>query len=165
MAGGRFGVIPADVQREILARADRVGGTTPEQAAQLANVQQMADAAINAGLTEDEVQKLIVGVLQRAGYRVQVTSRRVKKCWKCGTWPRSGGGDGVSRGLADLSCRHPSWPPGLWMALEVKRAGRIRWSSPEQRQAARDREILVVQSVEEALAAVRGFEPPKGSKR
>jgi hypothetical protein len=150
--GGRFGVIPEDVQRVLLAHADRPG-PAPEQATQLANVQQMADAAIGAGLSEDEVQKLIVGVLERAGYRVLITSRRVKKCWKCGAWPRSGAGDGVSRSLADLQVRHPSWPRAMWVALEVKRAGPIRWK-PEQRQAAQDREIIVVQSVAEALAAV-----------
>jgi hypothetical protein len=156
--GGRFGVITEDVRRQALdqlAHADRPG-PAPEQAAQLANAQQMADAAIGAGLSEDETQKLIVGVLERAGYRVLITSRRVKRCWQCGAWPKSGAGDGVSRGVADLLTRHPNWPPGLWAALEVKKAGRVRWSSPEQRQAAQDHEIIVVQSVAEALAAVQG---------
>src|ERR1019366_653472 len=92
-------------------------------------------ARINAGLlpllTEDAVQKQIVQGLRLHGYLVLVTTRRPKRC-QCGLWPRSGGGDGSSKGVGDLLCRRQSWAPGRWLALETKRPGAIRYSSPEQ---------------------------------
>jgi hypothetical protein len=89
--GGRFGVITEDVRQALdqLAHADRQG-PAPEQAAQLANAQQMADAAIGAGLSEDETQKLIVGVLERAGYRVLITSGGSSAAGSAGRGPRAG---------------------------------------------------------------------------
>lgn len=97
---------------------------------------------------EDDVQSQIVQWLRANGYLVQVTTRRVKKCRQCGAWPRKG--DGATRGIADLLVRHPAWPNGIWLAIEVKRPGTVRWSSPEQKQLAIVGDIVVVQSIEDA---------------
>ena len=105
--------------------------------------------------TEDGTQRVIVDGLRLHGYLVQITTRRVKRCKRCGAWPKSGAGDGVSRGVADLLVRWPGWPRGMWLALEVKRPGPVRYSSVEQRIADVAGDIIVVQSFEDALAAVQ----------
>jgi len=110
--------------------------------------------------TEDDVQAVIVDGLRSYGYLVQVTTRRVKKCGRCGAWPSRG--DGATRGIADLLVRHPTWQRGAWLALEVKKPGPIIWSSPEQKHLAIVGDVIVVQSLEEALAAVSAAsEEPK----
>jgi hypothetical protein len=102
---------------------------------------------------EDDVQRRVVDGLRELGYRVVVTSRRVKRCHQCGAWPRSGTGDGVDKGLADVLARHPSWPRGLFVAVEIKRAaGRWRWSSPEQKAAFEAGDFYLARSLEDAVA-------------
>jgi hypothetical protein len=90
-------------------------------------------ARINAGLlpllTEDAVQKQIVQGLRLHGYLVLVTTRRPKRC-QCGLWPRSGGGDGSSRGVGDLLAQ--SLPGGL---------------DPDLWQTGCAREIMTTQSI------------------
>lgn len=103
--------------------------------------------------TEDETQTTIVQGLRAHGYLVLVTSRRAKKCWHCGQWPKSGSGDGVSKGVSDLLCRRQTWPMGVWVALEVKRPGPVKWSSKEQELLAETGDVIVVQSLEDALQA------------
>lgn len=102
--------------------------------------------------TEDETQRVIVDGLRAYGFIVSITSRRRKKCWHCGAWPK--GGDGVTKGVADLLVRRPDWPVGIWVALEVKRPGAVQFSSTEQRSATIDGSILLVQSLEQAVEAV-----------
>lgn len=115
----------------------------------------LASVGWAGGKTEDDAQAEIVKGLRSRGYVVLVTSRRVKRCHGCGAFPKSGIGDGVSKGLADLQVRHPSWPVGHWRTLEVKRPGkRWRWSSPEQRDAYRAGQFYLVQSLEDALRAL-----------
>ena len=46
----------------------------------------------------------------------------------------------------------------MWLSLEGKRPGPIKWSSPEQKQLALDGDIVVVQTFEQALAAAQAFE-------
>jgi hypothetical protein len=111
--------------------------------------------------SEEEVQAVIVDGLQALGYVVRSTVRRPKKCPRCGSWPRSGSGDGVSRGLADLLVRHRSWPAYLWVQLEVKRPGPVRYSSLEQRAAVESAEIAVVQSLDDALAILERIRPAR----
>lgn len=112
-----------------------------------------------APLTEDELQTQIIAFLRLHGYTVRITSRRVKKCHHCGAWPRSGRGDGASRGLADLLVRKPSWRPGVFLALEIKRPGpQVRWSSRDQFEAWQAGEIILVRSLEDAVAAVASVE-------
>lgn len=102
--------------------------------------------------TEDEVQAVIIDGLRLRGLLVLVTSRRKKRCRKCGEW--SAGGDGADKGLADLLVRLPVWLPGMWVSLEVKKEGPVRYSSPEQKALAASQAIIVVQCLEEALMAV-----------
>lgn len=106
-------------------------------------------------LSEDDLQKQIVAFLKLHGYTVMVTSRRVKRCQKCGAFPQSGRGDGVSKGVPDLLVRHPKWPAGLMLGLEVKRPGTVRYSSLEQKAAALVGDIIVVQSLEDVADACR----------
>lgn len=114
-------------------------------------------AAIIGRPTEEETQRIIVEGLRWQGYQVQITTRRRKRCWKCGTWPQAG--DGVSRGLADLLVRRQSWAPGLWLALEVKRPGAaVCYSSREQQAAVYNRQILIVRCLEEALEHLQKVE-------
>lgn len=104
-------------------------------------------------LSEEEIQSTIVDGLRAHGYLVLITSRRAKKCWKFGQWPMSGKGDGASKGLGDLIVRGRSWPRGVCLQLEVKRPGPIKWSSTEQRLLAEIGNAIIVQGLEEALAA------------
>ena len=103
--------------------------------------------------SEDDTQRGIVDGLRAFGYRVLVTSRRYRKCPQCGTVNHRG--DGVSKGLADLVCRHPTWPRGVWVQLEVKKPGSIKYTSTEQKLAHVAGEIYVVQSLEQALEVLR----------
>ncbi len=107
--------------------------------------------------TEDETQDVIARGLQLHGYSVRITSRRAKRCPSCGTYSHKG--DGASRGIGDLLARRKSWPAGVSVNLEVKREGApIKYSSEEQKIAALVAEIVVVRTLEEALAACREFE-------
>jgi hypothetical protein len=106
--------------------------------------------------SEDETQKVIVDGLHAYGYLVQITTRRRKKCRTCGAWNHQG--DGASKGLADLLVRHPTWIFGLWVQLEVKRPGRIKWACPEQQIFAEQGDIVVVQSLEAALVALKNVD-------
>lgn len=100
-------------------------------------------------LTEDGIQAAIVVELRVRGFEVLVNSRRRKRCRKCGTV--SAGGDGVSKGAPDLLVSAAWMPAWTWIGLEVKRPGRIVWSSPEQESMSRRLKVLVVQSVAEAI--------------
>lgn len=102
--------------------------------------------------TEDQVQEIIVDGLRCHGFIVLVTSRHKKRCRKCGEW--SAGGDGATKGIPDVIARDPAWPAGQWTGLEVKKTGRVKFSSIEQKLLAESGAILVVQSLEESLAAM-----------
>jgi hypothetical protein len=105
--------------------------------------------------SEADVQSLIVGYLRVHGWSVAITSRRIKRCQHCGKYPGSNTGDGVTKGkVGDLLVRWPAWAPGVAVALEVKKPGKVRYSSPEQQAAALAGEIVVVQSPEEALSVL-----------
>ncbi len=105
--------------------------------------------------SEEATQEAIILFLEAHGVVVTVTTRRVKKCWQCHAFPKSGFGDGTTKGLSDLIVRLPTWPRGVTLALEVKRPGSIRYSSNEQKAAACVGSIIVVQSLEEAWEAVQ----------
>jgi len=104
--------------------------------------------------TEDDTQALIVDGLRFHGCLVLVTSRRVKRCRSCGAVNHVG--DGASKGIGDLLVRRPGWPRGVWLQFEVKREGAIKWTSKEQQLLAEAGDVTVVQSLDEALAAVDG---------
>lgn len=101
---------------------------------------------------ESDVQRRIVDALERRGYIVQVTSRQRRGVMVDGKWRHSHRGDGVSRGLADLLVRNPTWAPCMWMAIEVKRPSGA--ASDTQWRLAQDGHIRIVSSVEDALEAV-----------
>lgn len=115
-------------------------------------------AALKAGKlppqSEESLQEQIVAALRARGYTVLVTSRRRKKCRKCGSYDYSG--DGVDKGLGDLLVTAAWMPAWLWVAMEVKKAGPIKWSSPEQKSLYERAKIMVVQSVEDALGTMEG---------
>lgn len=108
--------------------------------------------------SEEEIQRVIADGLFVLGWVVYVTSRKWKRCHKCGAYGASGSGDGCSRGLADLIIRKSSWPDGICVALEVKRSRPVKWSSEEQRLAADRGDLIVVTTLEEAVAAVEGYD-------
>jgi len=107
--------------------------------------------------SEADIQEQITNGLFVLGYAVYITSRRPKRC-QCGRWPKSGAGDGASRGLADLIVRKRTWPRGVCLSLEVKCGGPVRYSSEEQKAAALAGDIVVVQSLEEAVLAADAFD-------
>ncbi len=108
------------------------------------------------GPSEDDVQKVVTEGLHSLGMLVWVISRRRKKCWNCGRWPK--GGDGVSKGACDVYCRRPTWPKAMVLVLEIKRPGPIKWSSVEQRLASEAGDTWICQSWEDAVAAVRSID-------
>ncbi|SRR5581483_1946943 len=69
-------------------------------------------------LPEADVQRAAIDLLEMLGCTVLVTSRVRKRCWKCGMYFK--GGDGASKGLPDLLVRKRSWPPFLWVGIEIK---------------------------------------------
>lgn len=61
---------------------------------------------------------------------------------------------GVSKGLPDIFVVHDTFH--LFIGIEVKRPGAVRWSSPEQKEAYLASEFILAQSPEDAL---RGLLP------
>lgn len=108
---------------------------------------------MSATVSEADVQATIVEGLRALGYLVEITSRQRRRCHHCGRW--SGGGDGASKGLADLMVGRESWG---WtrMALEVK--GSDTPLSPEQKELFDRGLIEVARSWEDAIAALAMFE-------
>lgn len=102
--------------------------------------------------TEDEIQRTIVDGLKCHGYIVLVTSRRKLRCAHCGKVSHTG--DRADKGIPDLLVRRPEWFAGRFTGLEVKRQGPIKWSSNEQKILAESGQIIIVQSLEEAVAAM-----------
>jgi hypothetical protein len=100
--------------------------------------------------TEAGLQQVVVEGLRLLGFTVLVTTRHPKRC-RCGRWSRAD--DGASRGLPDLFVTHPT-RGNNWLGIELKRPGGGRLS-PEQRQLAGSGSVAVVQSLEEALAALQ----------
>lgn len=104
--------------------------------------------------TEAGLEAAIVQALTLTGHVVLQTSehRRGQTCPRCGTWQVLAGGRGTSKGVPDLLVTAGDWPLGVFLGLEVKTArGRV---SPEQQDLADRGMIMVVRSVEEAIAAV-----------
>jgi hypothetical protein len=93
-------------------------------------------------MKEHAVQRQIVDALRLAGLTVYET-----------TAYRQRGASGCDRGIPDLLVSMPQ-TAYLYIGIEVKRPGQIRWSSIEQRQAAEAKRFIVATSTESALEAV-----------
>lgn len=104
-------------------------------------------------ISEASVQLMIVEGLRALGYLVEVTSRQRKRCPHCDRY--SSGGDGASKGLADLMIGRASWGAAR-MALEVK--GSKTPLSTEQTQLYECGMICVARSWEDALDHLVIFE-------
>ena len=104
-------------------------------------------------IPESEVQATIVEGLAALGYDVQITSRQRKRCSHCHKF--SGGGDGVSKGVADLLIGRDTWG-AIRMPLEIK--GTKTVLSDEQERDLRRGMLYVAFSWEDAIKHVAHFE-------
>lgn len=107
-----------------------------------------------ATVREEDIQAAIMDALRRRGYTVKQTSehRRRIQCLECGKWFTPDNGRGCDAGVPDLLVSHVSWPPYLWLGMEVKtESGRL---SPAQQELEREHRIVVVRGVEDALGAL-----------
>lgn len=108
---------------------------------------------------EHDVQAAIVKVLQTRGHLVYETTAYRQK-----------GESGVDKGIPDLLVlqkphRSNGYDAGKLVGLEVKRPGKIRWSSYEQELAWIDNAFVVVQSVPAAVYWVEfEFQAPSERK-
>lgn len=103
------------------------------------------------GITETDLQRLVVDALRWHKYRVLVTSRNRHRCPTCKTFSRAG--DGCDKGVPDLLV---SLGKGDWRGIELK--GPTTRLSPEQKELQSEGRIVVCRSVEEALAAMEEIE-------
>ena len=94
---------------------------------------------------ESDVQAAIVDALRLAGLVVDHTSAFRQK-----------GGSGVSKGVADLIVYHPL-ESGLGILVEVKKPGRVKWTSKEQEAHYKAGRNLLAQSPKDALLHVRSY--------
>ena len=93
-------------------------------------------------LTEAMVQRAIVEALEAHGCTVLQTNLAKARVI-------------ATKGVPDLIVTHNSWPRYAWLGMEIKKPGGK--PTPEQAAlAARDR-IIIVDNVDDAVAALRGF--------
>lgn len=114
---------------------------------------------------EAAVQQGIVDALRWCGYTVKVTGKPKKavQCLWCLRWfvPRKGEGTSNDRAVADLLVMRAAFGP-FALQLEVKaQGGRL---SPEQRELAGAGLIVIVRSVDDALAAAAAAEERLGTQ-
>lgn len=111
-----------------------------------------AKQAVDAHLTEEQVQRQIMDGLTVLGFTVLQTTVRYTK----GAGFR--GGYGASKGIPDLLIHHKRWTPGVLLGIEVKRPGKWKYSSPEQESVQKACGVSVATSIEEALAIIAQYE-------
>lgn len=104
--------------------------------------------------SEEQVMQSIIAALAQRGYLVLSTVHRHTRhtCSKCGMNEWHGGGYGATQGVPDLLVRLPSWKTATWLGIEVK--GRTTKISPAQETLAKQRAIVIVRTLEEALLAI-----------
>lgn len=95
-------------------------------------------------MSESALQSDIRKALQTLGYSCRATSAPFRQ--KRGrNWQQD-------KGMPDLFVTHKSWGEGVWKGLEVKTGkGTLK---PEQQELLEAGRIIVVRSVDEAIAAV-----------
>lgn len=91
-------------------------------------------------------QYWIVKTLRTHRYTVKETSQRINVQ-----------GSGIDRGIGDVLVTHISWPPNVWLMIEVKANEKSR-VSPEQAELRDCGRLVVCWTVEQALRAVHEFE-------
>lgn len=107
------------------------------------------------GEKEEGTQRAIIEALRWKGYTVLQTTVRFRRCQSCGTYPAKAH-YGADPGVPDLLVTRSTWPPAVFRGMEVKSAtGKL---SPAQKDLAADERVVVVRSVDEALAAVERWE-------
>lgn len=94
---------------------------------------------------ESTVQATIESALIVAGFRIDSTVTHRQK-----------GPSGISKGIPDLLVGH-ELAPFLYLGMEVKRPGRIEYSSPEQKEKHREQRFEVVQDEVRALTLAHWF--------
>ena len=101
-------------------------------------------------LPEWSVQKTIEDGLLHLGYLVLHTQHQytLQHCPTCGAEFRATGGYGADKAIPDLLVRHPAWPVGLWLGIEVK--GTKTRLSPEQKLLQDQGGLYVCRSWEDA---------------
>lgn len=104
-------------------------------------------------VSEADVQDAIIQRLELLGFTVMVTSRIRRKCHNCGYYPK--GGDGVTKGLADLVVTHNTWPTGIAVLLEVKSP--TTKLSEEQKQLEMHGRIWVVRDQDVAAEIMQAY--------
>lgn len=96
-------------------------------------------------MKEHDLQKQIVDALVLAGFDVQETTAYKQR-----------GESGTDKGIADLLVSHKVLHYTC-LCLEVKAPGKIRWSSPEQREAFEAGKFRVVQSSAQAVEYAKAW--------
>lgn len=99
--------------------------------------------------SEGNVQTEITDALKKMGYRAYSTS----------TYRKPSRGHGASKkGMPDVLVSHDGWPvKGIWLAMETKKPKESKKSAEQDELEAKGR-IVVVTSLDEAIAAVREVE-------
>jgi len=97
-------------------------------------------------MKEHELQAQIVDALRASGFSVYETTAYRQK-----------GSSGVDRGVPDLLVALDASIPGQFLGLEVKRPGKVRYSSIEQEEAAKKGHIVIVQSLVDVLRALNRY--------
>ncbi len=95
---------------------------------------------------ENDVQTQILDALRFAGFAPLHTSAHRQK-----------GASGVSKGIADILIPIPGLP--CYLGWELKRPGKVSWSSQEQKEAHILGQFDLVQSLEDGLSSLRKLEP------
>lgn len=95
--------------------------------------------------SEHEIQAAIVDALRLAGFSVRETTAYKQR-----------GSSGIDKGIPDLLIAHPL-APQIYLGIEVKRPGEIKWSSTEQHQAFLASEFWIATSPEEGIRQVLDF--------
>lgn len=110
--------------------------------------------------TEEQTQQVIRDWCRCHGYLCFQTTHRVRRCLKCGEYPRQAA-YGTDPGIPDLIITHVNWPPYIFLGMEVKsRRGTL---TPEQRVLREGERIVIVRCLEDAIESIKQFE--QGAKR
>lgn len=99
-------------------------------------------------ITEKDVQAAVKEYFEVMGCLVLVNTVRLRG-------RHSNYSTGQSKGIPDLSVRHPKWPAYTWIGVEVKVPGKWQFTCDEQRNFAESEAVCVVHSVDDAVACFK----------